>query len=162
MADVRPFAGVTYDPARVDLARVLCAPYDVISPAQQQAYLDRDPRNAVRIVLNPAPGEQRYPDAARELRSWLADGILRRSGGTALYVHRHGFESPAGGTLSRTGLIAAVRLGPWATGAVRPHEHTMPGAQEDPLGPVRGAPTGTEAVWGLPPRPARQERRRRG
>ncbi len=108
MADVRPFAGVTYDPARVDLARVLCAPYDVISPAQQQAYLDRDPRNAVRIVLNPAPGEQRYPDAARELRSWLADGILRRSGGTALYVHRHGFESPKP-TPSRSGSSTPTR-----------------------------------------------------
>ena len=160
MADVRPFAGVTYDPTRVDLARVLCAPYDVISPAQQQAYLRRDPHNAVRVVLNPAPGEQRYPEAARELQSWLANGILRRAGRPALYVHRHTFESPGSGRISRTGLIAAVRLEPWASGAIRPHEHTMPGPKQDRLELMRATHADTEPIWVFHPDPTGEMRRR--
>src|SRR5258708_20834150 len=97
MADVRPFAGVTYDPARVDLARVLCAPYDVISPAQQQAYLRRGPPNALPVVLNPAPGEQRHPQAAPGPQSSLANGILPPARRPPLYAPRPTFESPPHG-----------------------------------------------------------------
>jgi uncharacterized protein (DUF1015 family) len=160
LADVRPFAGVTYDPAKVDLSRVLCAPYDVISPAQREAYLARDPHNAVRIVLNPAPGEARYSEAAAALSSWLGEGVLRRAPRAALYVHRHTFEAPGKGRLSRTGLIAAVRLEPWSTGAVRPHEHTMPGPKQDRLQLMRATAADTEPIWVFHPDPTGEMRRR--
>ena len=154
MADVRAFAGVSYDPARVDLSRVLCPPYDVISPAQQAAYAARDPHNAVRIVLNPAPGEQRYAEAAAALRAWLAGGVLRRAARPALYVHRQTFTGEGAGEMARTGLIAAVRLEPWASGAIRPHEHTMPGPKQDRLALMRATRADTEPIWVFHPDPA--------
>ncbi len=160
MADVRPFPGVTYAPARVDMSRVLCAPYDVISPTQQAAYLARDPHNAVRIVLNPAPGEARYSEAAATLRSWLGEGVLHLAPRAELYVHRHTFELPGTGRLMRTGLIAAVRLEPWSTGAVRPHEHTMPGPKQDRLQLMRATRADTEPIWVFHPDPTGEMRRR--
>jgi uncharacterized protein (DUF1015 family) len=162
LADVRPFAGVTYDPGRVDLSRVLCPPYDVISPAQQAAYAAREPHNAVRIVLNPAPGDQRYAEAAAAVRAWLEDGVLRRAERPALYVHRHRFELAGSGEIARTGLIAAVRLEPWASGAIRPHEHTMPGPKEDRLQLMRATKADTEPIWVFHPDPAGELRGRLG
>ena len=151
-ADVRPFRGVTFDPARVDVGRALCPPYDVISPRQQAAYYDRDPHNAVRIVLNRAEGDGRYLEAGRELDDWLADGTLRRAATPSFYVHRHRFAGPSG-PAERVGLLAAVRLEPWATGAVRPHEHTMPGPKEDRLKLMRATAADTEPIWVFEPDP---------
>ena len=97
MADVRPFRGVTYDPGRVSTDRVLCPPYDVINPGQQAAYYERDPHNAVRIVLNRAEGEARYTNAAGELREWLREGVMRQQAEPVFFVHRHRFIVPGGG-----------------------------------------------------------------
>ena len=142
------------------MSRVLCAPYDVISPAQQAAYLARDPHNAVRIVLNPAPREARYSEAAATLRSWRDEGVLHLASRAALYVHRHTFELPGKGRLMRTGLIAAVRLEPWSTGAVRPHEHTMPGPKQDRLQLMRATRADTEPIWVFHPDPTGEMRQR--
>lgn len=156
MADVRPFRGVTYDAGRVELRLALCPPYDVISPAQQEAYYEREPHNAVRIVLNRAAGDGRYSGAASELRQWLADGALERAGESAFYVHRHTFRGTGTGEaarVSRVGVIAAVRLEPWSAGAVRPHEHTMPGPKEDRLALMRATLADTEPIWCFLPDP---------
>jgi uncharacterized protein (DUF1015 family) len=162
LADVRPFAGVTYDPGRVDLSRVLCPPYDVISPAQQAAYAGRNPHNAIRIVLNPATGDQRYAEAGAALRAWLQRGILRQAERPALYVHRHTFEVGGAGEVARTGLVAAVRLEPWSSGAIRPHEHTMPGPKEDRLRLMRATRADTEPIWVFQPDPESELRGRLG
>ena len=50
MADVRPFHGVHYNPARVkDLTKVICPPYDVISVREQQELYQRSDFNFIRI-----------------------------------------------------------------------------------------------------------------
>jgi uncharacterized protein (DUF1015 family) len=160
VADVRPFRGVTYDPAAVDPAAVLCPPYDVISPRQQEAYYARDGRNFVRVVLNRDEGAMRYTGAATALHAWLDEGVLRRAGAPAFYVHRHTFKAPTGVTgiaagteTTRTGVIAAVRLEPWSAGAVRPHEHTMPGPKADRLELMRATAADTEPIWVFHPDP---------
>jgi len=141
---------VTYDPGRVDLASVLSPPYDVISPQQQQAYYERDPHNAVRIVLNRAAGDARYAEAARDLQAWLAEGILRRDVEPSFYVHRETFDVTGAGSptpMDRVGLLAAVRLEPWSSGAIKPHEHTMPGPKLDRLALMRATRADTEPIW---------------
>jgi len=150
MSDVRPFRPVTYDPNKFALARVLCPPYDVINPAQQRAYYDRDPHNFVRIALNREPGEARYADAARCLREWLASGVLTQGHEPALLVHRHTF---GGGSETRLGVIAAVRLEPWESGAVKPHEHTMAGPKEDRLALASATNADSEPIWVFYPDP---------
>ncbi|MDP9325873.1 MAG: DUF1015 domain-containing protein, partial [Candidatus Dormibacteraeota bacterium] len=148
MADIQPFRGVTYDPERVDLGAVLSPPYDVINPEQQDVYYDRDPHNVVRIVLNREGGDGRYAAAAKDLRAWLREGVLRQDEQPAVYVHRQTFAAPDGsGRMSRLGLIAAVRVEPWEKGAVKPHEHTMPGPKEDRLKLLQATGADTEPIW---------------
>ena len=62
MATVRPFQGIRYDPQRVDLARVVAPPYDVISPRDQLRYYQEDPHNVVRLIA----GEVRLSDTLED------------------------------------------------------------------------------------------------
>jgi uncharacterized protein (DUF1015 family) len=153
LADVRPFHAVTYDPDRVELSRVLCPPYDIINPTQQAVYYERDPHNFVRIALNRKAGAQRYTDAARCLQEWLAAGVLREDDEPGLLVHRHTF-GPAGE--ARLGVLATVRLEPWETGAVKPHEHTMSRPKEDRLALARATSADTEPIWVFYPDPMKE------
>jgi len=71
MALVSPFRALRYDPTRVgDLAAVVAPPYDVISPAQQDALYARSPWNVVRLILPREPA--RAEAAAETLRAWMA------------------------------------------------------------------------------------------
>ncbi|MDZ4245588.1 MAG: DUF1015 family protein, partial [Dehalococcoidia bacterium] len=42
LAQFRPFHGIRFNPNKIsDLADVICPPYDIISPAEQEAYYRR-------------------------------------------------------------------------------------------------------------------------
>ena len=82
MATVRPFQGIRYDPQRVDLARVVAPPYDVISPRDQLRYYQQDPHNVVRLIagevrLSDTPDDNKYTRAAGFFSEWLREGVLR-------------------------------------------------------------------------------------
>ena len=65
MADIVPFLGIRYDPARVsDLSRVLAPPYDVIGETERAALEAQHPQNVVRIELPRGEGDERYAEAA--------------------------------------------------------------------------------------------------
>ncbi len=160
MPTVRPFRGLGYSlqrfgagvvpprvaladdpdphPGRVaDLTDLACPPYDVIDVAQQRALLDRHPRNAVRLELNPEPDP--HAAAAATLAEWRDDGTLEPSGEPHLYHYSH----PRPGQrdeIGVQGMLGRVLLEPWGEG-VRPHEHTMPGPKADRLGLLRATQT---------------------
>ena len=98
MPDVSPFRGVRYDVARVGrLSDVVAPPYDVIDPALQDRLYQASPYNVIRLELNRSePGDTaaqgRYTRAARFLRDWLRQGILREEDHPALYVIQQTFE----------------------------------------------------------------------
>ena len=75
-----PFRGVRYAENRVTgLAEVTSPPYDVIAADNEDQLMAADPHNVVRLILPRheagQPGSP-YDDAAGDLTSWLADGIL--------------------------------------------------------------------------------------
>jgi uncharacterized protein (DUF1015 family) len=125
-------------PVRVtDLTDVACPPYDVISPLQREALLERNSRNAVRLELSAEPDP--HAAAAAELASWLEDGTLVRRTEPAVYYYRHATsEDPD--ALTVEGIVARVLLEPWG-GDVRPHEHTLPGPKADRLALLRATRT---------------------
>ena len=95
MAVVKPFHALRYDPARVgDLGAVVAPPYDVISPAQQDALYARSPWNVVRLILPREP--ERADAAAATLRDWLRSGVLARDAEPALYFYSQEFSLPDG------------------------------------------------------------------
>ena len=131
MAEIVPFAGLRYDLGRIgDAARVLAPPYDVIGEAERAELEARDPHNIVRVELPRGEGDARYGAAANLLRSWIAEGVLRREPTPAMYLYEQQFTW-AGQAYTRQGIIAALRLEPFDKRVVLPHERTLTGPKED-------------------------------
>ncbi len=87
MVDILPFRGIRYDPASAggDLDALVAPPYDVISPSEQAALYEQHPANVVRLILGRE--EDKYDQAARLFREWLASGILKADEMPSLYVY---------------------------------------------------------------------------
>jgi uncharacterized protein (DUF1015 family) len=131
VADVRPFRALRYSP-QIQLSNVICPPFDIISPEQQQQLHDRDPHNAVRIELAIPNGGDRYQAAAAALASWRDEGAVVVDTAPAYYLYEQRFEH-SGKTFTRRMLFARVRLEPWTAGVVLPHEQTFGAPKEDRL-----------------------------
>jgi uncharacterized protein (DUF1015 family) len=139
MAEVRGFQGVRYRLVRPDEATAVTAPpYDVISAAEQAALHERDSHNVIRLELPldlPGDNEQenRYSRAAGTYRDWLGTGVLQRDPQPTVYVYGQRYVLPGGGgrLQERLGLMAALKVEPFETGTVRPHEQTFPKHKED-------------------------------
>jgi uncharacterized protein (DUF1015 family) len=134
--ELRPFRGLRYDLARVpDLSAVLCPPYDVISPQQREALLDRDEHNAVRLELPSATPEaatdQDFANAAATLESWLKDGTLMRDERPTIYVYEQTYTAVDGSSRIARSFFCELRLEDYGRNSgVRPHEHTLAPARE--------------------------------
>ncbi len=135
MPDIAPFRGILYDRTKVDFAKVLAPPYDVIDPAER-ARLAQDPHNIVRLILpEAADGADRYATAAKTFASWLDAGVLKRDDRKAVYRYTQVFQHPelGGRETTRTGFIAGVRLHALADKVILPHERTLEGPKQDRL-----------------------------
>jgi uncharacterized protein (DUF1015 family) len=151
---LRPFRALRFDLTHTDLSSVLCPPYDIISPTERVALLERDPHNAVRIEL-PADlgtaGPDDYRAAARTVAEWRTDGVLRKDRAPSLTIHRmtwipRGGER-AGQEAQATGVLARLRLEPFTPGAgVLRHERTLSGPKEDRYALLRATGLNTSPI----------------
>jgi uncharacterized protein (DUF1015 family) len=158
MPDALPFHGVRYDVAKVGtLSDVVAPPYDVIDPALQERLYQASEHNVIRLELNrDEPGDTesqgRYARAARILRDWLRQGILREEDHVALYVYEQTFEVE-GTTHTRRGFLARVRLEPFGQGKIYPHEQTLSGPKADRLALYHATGFNLSPIFGLYPDP---------
>ena len=134
---IRPFRALRYEPEVVgDLSLVVSPPYDVIGPAEQQRLLARHPKNVVRLDL-PAtePGDEpdaRYRRAARLFATWRSDGTFHKDPRPSVYVYEQTYVVPGTDTERvQRGFFARLRLEPFGSGAVLPHERTLAAPRED-------------------------------
>lgn len=147
MAELVPFRGVRFNPARVDLRQVVAPPYDVISPDALSELRRRHPKNIVHVDLpegesgrDPA---QKHVLGAVEFRDWLSEEVLVRDIVPSIYVYRQDYLVPqalrsveaedSAETRVLVGLIGAVCLEEFSSGVILPHEKTMRGPKEDRL-----------------------------
>jgi uncharacterized protein (DUF1015 family) len=138
MANFRPFRALRYRPeAAGDVSWVLAPPYDVIDAAEQSALHERSPFNVIRLELGesrPDDDERanKYTRAAAALFGWRSAGVLAQDEAPAFYQYVLEFQHE--GTRYRRGhIFGLLRLEPWETGSVRPHEETMAKPKEDRL-----------------------------
>jgi uncharacterized protein (DUF1015 family) len=136
LPEIQPFAGIRYNPDRIsDFSRVVAPPYDVIDPSYHSELLDRDPLNVVRLILGSSPGlPGDYNLSAALMAQWLEDDILIRDPEPRYYIIQDtyrliGNEEPA----LRWGIIGRVRLEPFESGRIFPHERTHSRPKEDRL-----------------------------
>ncbi len=136
MPKVFPFVGLLYDRERVgSLDLVTTPPYDVISPAERRRFQALSPYNVIRLELGEErPGgdqDDQYTEAARTLRRWRDEGVLRATPEPAYFVYEMRFRLH-GRERHLRGVVAAVELEDWG-GSILPHEETMPGPVADRL-----------------------------
>jgi uncharacterized protein (DUF1015 family) len=154
MATLFPFRGVRYDPARADLTKVICPPYDIISPEAQNGYYSQDEHNIIRVELGLAqpddrPGADRYSRAAAYLTTWLTEGILAPEARPALYLYKMDYAHPYGGTRVLKGMLCLVQLEALGAGKILPHEWTFPKAKQDRLALLRACQANTSPIFSI-------------
>lgn len=150
MSELRPFRALRYDPARVDLGRVLVPPYDVISAADRARLWERDAHCAVRLELTrevEAEAGTDYREVAETLARWQAEGVLVRERRPAFYGLRTRFTAPDGSQRCREGVFGVLRLEDYARRSVRPHERTLAGPKADRLKLMRATQANLSSVF---------------
>jgi uncharacterized protein (DUF1015 family) len=125
---VTPFVGERF--ANTErLSDLVAPPYDVISVEERQQLAQRDAHNIVHLIL-PEGNDDKYEKAAALLAQWRGTNVLKRDVESSVYVVQQAFHADAGQIRTRTGVITAVAVEPFARGRVKPHEktHTEPKA----------------------------------
>lgn len=129
---------------------VVAPPYDVIGPAERDAYLARDPHNVVHLTL-----DRSEATAGALFRTWLADGTLVRDEEPAAWFLAQRYVGPDGVARTRRGVVASLGVEPYDTRAVLPHERTHAGPKESRLRLLRAARAQLEPIFllhdGAPP-----------
>ncbi len=139
MADVAPFRAIRYAHPGPELT---APPYDVLTPEQRDAYHSRDPHNVVHLTLNESEQE-----AGRLFRSWLDEGVLVRDDEPAVWAVAQDYVGPDGIARRREGLVASLRVEPYETRVVLPHERTHAGPKESRLRLLRAARAQLEPIF---------------
>jgi len=156
MAEIRAFRGIRYDLGKAGaLSDLIAPPYDVIDQTLQQKLYDASPYNAIRVELTKEqPGDtdtnNRYTRAAITINDWLSSDVLVQDTARAMYVYEQEF-TVEGVTYRRRGFVARVRLEPFGTGRIFPHEETLSGPKADRLNLYRATGMNLSPVFGLYP-----------
>ena len=156
MAEVIPFRGILYNPDKVDnLADVITPPFDVISDAEQEVFYARSPHNVVRLILGKAsaddtPSHNPHSRAADYLQNWLADRSLVRDTAPALYLTTLDFVID-NRPVTRSGLIAVVRLAPFDAGIILPHERTFTNIKLERLALMKACHANFSPIFAMVP-----------
>ncbi|HID76141.1 MAG TPA: DUF1015 domain-containing protein [Planctomycetaceae bacterium] len=158
MPEIQAFRGIRYNLGHVgSLSDVVAPPYDVISPELQEELYKRHPCNVVRLILNRMePGDDevnnRYTRAKRFLRNWQSEGVLFVEADPAIYVYYQEFTHE-GRSYTRGGFMARMRIEPFGSGRVFPHEHTMSEPKIDRLMLTALCQANLSPVFGIFPDP---------
>ena len=145
MADVRALRGVRFDAERTGpIGSLIAPPYDVA--AEPALGAEFSIRNIESVDLG--CGGDDHALAAARYQAWLAQGVLHRDALPAIYIHQHQF-SHEGTVVSRTGLLARVRLADWSERVVLPHERTTRGPREERLDRLRAVQANLSPLYFL-------------
>ncbi len=149
MAVVKPFRALRYDQdAAGPLESLVAPPYDVISAGERETLLAKSPYNVVRLTL---PDDE--AEAARELEQWRAGGILVEEP-PAVWALEQDYVGPDGIARSRFGVVGSLKVEPYETKTVLPHERTHSGPKEGRLRLLRATRVQLEPIFLLYDGPA--------
>ena len=148
MPAFEPFRALRYRPELLQL--VTSPPYDVLSPAERDAYASMHPENIVHVDLPlESDGPTRYEAAASLLGRWRSSGVLSLDSSPTLTIYRMTFHDDRGLPRTTLGVIGALEVVDENAGGVLPHERTTPKAKTDRLDLTRATRCNLSPVWGL-------------
>jgi len=154
VADIRPFRGVHYSKLLIkDWTTVICPPYDVISPQQQEELYQSSDYNFIRLesgreLPQDTASDNKYTRSVATLEQWLERGVLKCDKTPAVYLHDHYFRYQAK-EYKRRSLAVRVRLEEWDKKVIRPHEGTLTEARGDRLSLLWALQANTSPILAL-------------
>jgi len=141
-----------------DISPLISRPYDVLTREDRDRLLARNPQNIVALDLPHYPPKAAgptatYEAAARQMRQWLAEGVLQRVGRRVLLVYEQ-IYSYRDRPHVRRGLIAnlpvqALGAAPDGAGGIYPHEQTFSGPKEDRLRLMQATQCQLSPIFGM-------------
>lgn len=147
MVEVAPFKALEYNPSKVDLARVVSPPFDVIPPPLLEKLRASSPHNVVHVTLNEArDGKKEDPFEAADklLEAWIQEGVLKPTSDEVMYAYECAFVH-RGLPQRMRGVIARVRLDATYT-QVLPHEEIFPKPTEERMKLLKATGTDVEPI----------------
>ncbi len=154
MAIIAPFRGFTYNQEKAGrIENLVCPPYDIISPAEQQELYRKNPNNIIRLefgLVSPADSDEdnRYTRAAAVLEDWSKSRVLTQGTDPAFYIYEMEY-AVRGATNRLRGMICLVRIEDYETGVIKPHETTLSGPKTDRLNLLRACKAGFSQIFSL-------------
>jgi uncharacterized protein (DUF1015 family) len=155
MATIRPFRGLRYTTNAGHLEKLTAPPYDVLTPAERDAYAARSPHNVVHLTLPESQPDDRskfvkYARSAALLAEWRRQEVLAPEEEPAFYRYTQSFRIPnTPDSFVRTALVALIKTEPYEKGVVLPHEQTFPKHKEDRLRILEATRAHLECIFGL-------------
>jgi uncharacterized protein (DUF1015 family) len=154
MAIIAPFRGIAYNQAKAGkIDALVCPPYDIISPAEQQDLYRKSPYNVIRLEFGLAsPGDteedNRYTRAAAALEDWSRTNVLNQDREPVFYIYE--MEYRFGEAVKKLrGFICLVRIEDYDSGVVKPHETTLSGPKTDRLNLLRACKASFSQIFSL-------------
>ena len=138
MTQIKAFKAVHYNPEKiVDISKVVCPPYDVISSEAQAAFHSAHPNNFIRILLGldkpkDSSCDNKYTRARKLFSEWTAKKIFIQDAKPCIYVYKQEYKV-CGQKKARIGFLALMRLQDKEKSKVFPHENTHMPAKIDRL-----------------------------
>ncbi|HOQ10087.1 MAG TPA: DUF1015 domain-containing protein [Syntrophomonadaceae bacterium] len=154
MATIVPFRGLRYNPEKIcDLSQVVTPPYDVIDDIAQARYYAQHPANVIRLELGltypqDTASNNRYSRANQYLEKWLEEEVLIPDPQPSLYIYEQEF-AVKGKRMIRTGLVTGLKVEPYESGVVLPHEETLSKPKADRLQLMRATRSNFSSIFGL-------------
>jgi uncharacterized protein (DUF1015 family) len=147
MTTAKPFAGIRYKAN--ELSKLVCPPYDIISPDEKRALEKKSKHNMVRLELSaPVGAKSNYNDVGRLFRKWQSDGVLVHDPEPSFYFYEQIFDNKGKNNIRR-GFFAAIKLEEPGKGSVKPHEKTLSRPKEDRLLLMRAVNANLSPIFGL-------------
>ncbi|MBR4950800.1 MAG: DUF1015 domain-containing protein [Clostridia bacterium] len=128
MAVIKPIKALRFTEKAGSIETCVCPPYDIISPEEREALVERNQYNLVRLEL--PVGEDKYAKAGELLNDWRENGIIDRDEKEGIFVYREEFNVE-GVDYCLTGLVCKVKLCEFSERIVLPHEETLTKAKTD-------------------------------
>jgi len=158
MAEIQPFKGIRYNLKLIeDPEAVIAQPYDIISTKDQERLHQKNPYNIIRLEYGktfPANGDSqnRYTRAKETFDHWLQEGILLTDDRPGFYFYEQEFTFQQQ-KYRRRSLLSALKLEPYSSGNILPHEATMAAPKEDRFKLLQATKANFSPIFALAPDP---------
>lgn len=146
MAIIYPFKALRYTKKAGKLKDNVCPPYDIISPDERKALINKSVFNLV--TLEKPEGENKYVEARHTLESWIKNGVVAYDDSDSVYLYRVAFVY-GGKEYHYDGIIALCKAYNFDEKVVLPHENTLSGAKEDRFRLLLATRTSFSSVYSL-------------